>query len=128
MEDEDKQNKMIELSVKMDDQRNYNIAIPSIITSKNFQEILRRVKLIIAMIPKRNLYPPKKGRISPLLLLGIDETKEVIENYEKLPKDEFESFLLREYDVKYEKWENLISLIGRIKVKLKKMEEANENQ
>ena len=113
---------MIELSIQMNDDMNYNICIPKVITPQTFPEIIKRLKSVRAIIPEKDITPHRKGDTNPVLSLGIEQSRDVFEKYKTLGKTEFEEFLLETYRLEYDNWTSIVGLMGKVKQRIKKME------
>lgn len=120
---------MIELNIQVNDLMNYTVNIPRVITPQTFPEIVKRIRSILAIMPKEDLSNKrKKGVINPILVLGKDELLSILKSYEKFSKEEFFSFILTNYNMEYTKRENIVSLMGRVRKRIKKLSEEEEDE
>lgn len=124
---EEEKPKMIELSIRMSDTMNYNINIPSLITPQTFPEIIKRMKSVISIIPKEELLI-KRTAISPIMILDIEESKDVFKLYKTYTRGEFIRYILDNYNIRTEKWENLVSLMGRLKARITTLEKNKKSE
>jgi len=117
---------MVELSVQISDIMNYNIRIPKVISVKNFSEILKRLKAVHAMLPKEAIILEFKEGISPVLQLGLDESKKLYELYKTTTPESFNEFMKEKYNIEVDRTK-LISLMGRVKKRNSNLEVRQNN-
>jgi len=134
-EENEEKPKMIELSIQMSKDINYDISIPSVITVETFPEVLKRLKAVRGMIPTEN---PSGNLIegkttNPILSLPYEEGIEVYDSYKthmaEPKRKEFTSWLFAKYGVEYERRGTLVATMGRLKSRLiEQKEETGEKK
>lgn len=118
--------KMIELSVQIDDMMSYDISIPSVIRAETMPEVLSRLRAIMNVIPEENLEAPKRPSGNVIMSLGLEESEDIIKNYEAMSRESFAIFLKNKYFLEFNKWETLVALMGRLRRRVRNLKEKEE--
>jgi len=114
---------MVELSISINDMMNYDICIPRVITPQTFPEILKRLKAVVAIIPEEELVPIQSGSTNPVLVLDLEQSKDLFKIYKNSEQDEFKRYLATNYKLEYPNRSAVVALMGRVKTRIKKMED-----